>query len=62
MVLVMVVLGGMGSIRGVVMAALLLAFLQSVILQELTLYVHALGRAVGSHVPPEARADHAPSS
>ena len=48
MVLVMVVLGGMGSIRGVVIAALLLAFLQSVILQELTLYVHALGRAVGS--------------
>ena len=48
MVLVMVVLGGMGSIRGVVMAALLLAFLQSVILQEMTLYVQALGRLVGS--------------
>ena len=48
MVLVMVVLGGMGSIRGVVLAALILAFLQSVILQELTLYVHALGRIVGS--------------
>jgi branched-chain amino acid transport system permease protein len=44
----MVVLGGMGSIRGVVIAALFLAFLQSVILQELTAYVHALGRAVGS--------------
>ena len=48
MVLVMVVLGGMGSIRGVVLAALLLAFLQSVILQELTMWVNALGRAVGS--------------
>ena len=48
MILVMVVLGGMGSVRGVVLAALLLAFLQSVILQELTLWVNALGRAVGS--------------
>jgi branched-chain amino acid transport system permease protein len=48
MVLVMVVLGGLGSIRGVVLAALLVAFLQSVILQDLTEYVHALGRLVGS--------------
>src|SRR3989454_7147505 len=48
MVLVMVVLGGMGSVRGVVVAALLISFLQSVILQELTLYVNALGRAMGS--------------
>jgi branched-chain amino acid transport system permease protein len=48
MVLVMVVLGGMGSIRGVVLAALIIAALQSVILQELTGYVHALGRLVGS--------------
>jgi branched-chain amino acid transport system permease protein len=48
MVLVMVVLGGMGSIRGVVLAALIIASLQSVILQELTGYVHALGRLVGS--------------
>jgi branched-chain amino acid transport system permease protein len=48
MVLVMVVLGGMGSIRGVVLAALIIAFLQSVILQELTEYVHGLGRLVGS--------------
>jgi branched-chain amino acid transport system permease protein len=38
----------MGSIRGVVIAALLLAFLQSVILQELTLWVQGLGKAVGS--------------
>ena len=48
MVLVMVVLGGMGSIRGVVAAALFIALLQSVILQELTEQVHALGRLVGS--------------
>ena len=48
MVLVMVVLGGMGSIRGVVLAALFLSFLQSTILQELSLWVNALGRAVGS--------------
>jgi branched-chain amino acid transport system permease protein len=48
MILVMVVLGGMGSVRGVVLAALLLAFLQSVILQELGMWVNAFGRAVGS--------------
>jgi ABC-type branched-subunit amino acid transport system ATPase component/ABC-type branched-subunit amino acid transport system permease subunit len=48
MVLVMVVLGGMGSVRGVVLAALLLAFLQSIILQELTQWVNALGRGMGS--------------
>jgi branched-chain amino acid transport system permease protein len=48
MVLVMVVLGGLGSIRGVVLAALFVAFLQSVILQDLTQWVHALGRLAGS--------------
>jgi len=48
MVLVMVVLGGVGSIRGVVLAALLIAFLQSVILQDLSEYVHVVGRLVGS--------------
>ncbi len=48
MILVMVVLGGMGSVRGVVLAALLIASLQSVVLQELTLWVNALGRAIGS--------------
>src|SRR5262249_5535006 len=40
--------GGRGSVRGVVFAALLIAALQSTILQELTIYVNALGRAVGS--------------
>jgi branched-chain amino acid transport system permease protein len=48
MVLVMVVMGGMGSIRGVVLAALILAFLQSTILQELSIWINALGRMVGS--------------
>ncbi len=48
MVLVMVVLGGMGSIRGVVLAALIISALQSVILQEMSQYVNALGRLVGS--------------
>jgi ABC-type branched-subunit amino acid transport system ATPase component/ABC-type branched-subunit amino acid transport system permease subunit len=48
MVLVMVVLGGMGSVRGVVLAALVIAFLQSVVLQELTLWVQSLGRTLGS--------------
>jgi len=48
MVLVMVVLGGMGSVRGVVVAALMISFLQSVILQELTLWAQALGRLLGS--------------
>jgi branched-chain amino acid transport system permease protein len=48
MVLVMVVMGGMGSIRGVVLAALILAFLQSTILQELSIWLNALGRLVGS--------------
>src|SRR5262249_26909305 len=48
MVLVMVVMGGMGSIRGVVLAALILAFLQSTILQELSIWLNALGRMIGS--------------
>jgi branched-chain amino acid transport system permease protein len=48
MVLVMVVMGGMGSIRGVVLAALILSFLQSTILQELSLWINAFGRVVGS--------------
>ncbi len=48
MILVMVVLGGMGSVRGVVLAALIISALQSVLLQELSQYVNALGRLVGS--------------
>jgi branched-chain amino acid transport system permease protein len=48
MVLVMVVLGGMGSIPGVVLGALILQLLQSWFLQDLTQWVHALGRFVHS--------------
>src|SRR5262249_36532894 len=48
MVLVMVVLGGMGSIRGVVVAALFIAFLQSVVLQELPAYVQTFVRLMGN--------------
>ena len=48
MVLVMVVLGGMGSIPGVVVGALILQLLQSWFLQDLTQWTHALGRAVDS--------------
>lgn len=48
MVLVMVVLGGMGSVPGVVLGALILQLLQSWFLQDLTQWVHALGRFVHS--------------
>jgi branched-chain amino acid transport system permease protein len=48
MVLVMVVLGGMGSVPGVVLGAFILQLLQSWFLQDLTQWVHALGRLVGS--------------
>ena len=48
MILVMIVLGGMGSVPGVVVGALLLQLLQSWFLQDLTQWLHALGRLVGS--------------
>ena len=48
MILVMIVLGGMGSVPGVVVGAVLLQLLQSWFLQDLTQWVHALGRLVGS--------------
>lgn len=48
MILVMVVLGGMGSVWGVVLGAIILQLLQSWFLQDLTQWLHALGRAVGS--------------
>ena len=47
MVLVMIVLGGMGSVAGAVVGALLLQLLQSWFLQDMTQWVHALGRATG---------------
>jgi len=47
MVLVMIVLGGMGSVPGVVAGALLLQLLQSWFLQDMTQWIHALGRLTG---------------
>jgi branched-chain amino acid transport system permease protein len=44
MVLVMIVLGGMGIVPGVVLGALILQLLQSWFLQDLTQWVHTLGR------------------
>jgi branched-chain amino acid transport system permease protein len=46
MLLVMVVLGGLGSVYGVVLAAIILQLLQSWFLQDLTSWAHMLGRAV----------------
>ena len=42
MLLVMIVLGGMGSVAGVVLGALILQLLQSWFLQDLTQWIHAL--------------------
>jgi branched-chain amino acid transport system permease protein len=47
MLLVMIVLGGMGSVAGVVIGALLLQLLQSWFLQDMTQWIHALGRLTG---------------
>jgi branched-chain amino acid transport system permease protein len=47
MVLVMIVLGGMGSVAGVVIGALILQLLQSWFLQDLTQWVHLLGDWTG---------------
>jgi branched-chain amino acid transport system permease protein len=46
MVLVMVVFGGIGSVWGVVLGALLLQVLQSWFLEDLSQWLHALGRLV----------------
>ncbi len=48
MILVMVVLGGMGSVWGVVVGAVLLSLLQSWFLPDLTDWLHMLGAAIGS--------------
>jgi branched-chain amino acid transport system permease protein len=48
MVLTMVVLGGLGSVYGVVVGAVILQLLQSWFLQDLTQWTHALGRLVGN--------------
>jgi branched-chain amino acid transport system permease protein len=47
MILVMVVFGGIGSVWGVVVGALLLQMLQSWFLEDLSEWLHALGRLVG---------------
>ena len=46
MILVMVVFGGIGSVWGVVLGALILQLLQSWFLQDLTQWLHALGRLI----------------
>jgi branched-chain amino acid transport system permease protein len=48
MILVMVVFGGIGSVWGVVLGAFILQLLQSWWLQDLTEWIHALGRLIGS--------------
>ena len=48
MILVMVVLGGMGSVWGVVLGAVLLQLLQSWFLEDLSEWLHAGGRLVGN--------------
>ena len=48
MILVMVVLGGMGSVWGVVLGAMVLQLLQSWFLQDLTDWTHQLGALIGS--------------
>ena len=48
MLLVMVVLGGMGSVWGVVLGAVLLQGMQSWLLPQTTQWAHALGAALGS--------------
>ncbi len=49
MLLVMVVLGGMGSVWGVVLGAVLLQLMQTVFLPQLSGWANALGEAVGNH-------------
>ena len=48
MLLVMVVLGGMGSVWGVVLGAVLLQLMQTWFLPQMTGWLHALGTAIGN--------------
>ena len=48
MILVMVVLGGMGSVWGVVLGAMILQLLQSWFLPDLTDWLHQLGELIGN--------------
>ncbi len=47
-ILVMVILGGIGSIPGTIVGAIILSVLQSVILQELTDWVQTLGKIINN--------------
>ncbi len=47
MILVMVVFGGIGSVWGVVVGAVILQILQSWFLEDLSQWLHALGRLIG---------------
>ncbi len=47
MILVMLVFGGIGSVWGVVLGALILQLLQSWFLEDLSGWLHALGRLIG---------------
>ena len=47
MILVMVVFGGIGSVWGVVLGAIILQILQSWFLEDLSQWLHALGRLIG---------------
>ncbi|MFI4947688.1 MAG: ATP-binding cassette domain-containing protein [Alphaproteobacteria bacterium] len=47
MILVMIVFGGIGSVWGVVLGALILQMLQSWFLEDLSQWLHTLGRLVG---------------
>jgi branched-chain amino acid transport system permease protein len=47
MLLVMIVLGGIGNVAGVVLGAMVLQLLQSWFLQDMTQWLHALGRFTG---------------
>ena len=49
MILVMVVLGGLGSVWGVVLGAVLLQLMQTMFLPQITAWANALGEAVGNH-------------
>jgi branched-chain amino acid transport system permease protein len=55
MLLVMIVLGGLGSVAGVVLGAIILQLLQSWFLQDLTQWVHAIGKFSG--IAPLERID-----
>src|SRR5579862_4624925 len=47
MILVMIVFGGIGSVWGVVLGALILQMLQSWFLEDLSQWLHSLGRLIG---------------